>query len=98
MQVTGVAQMNNQSNWFKEQESKRKYTLLPLKSKLVTQAVALQGGECAQFIQPNTSNTSDIPFYKIIKTETNSFFNRQVAVYHIGTYEVPDESACLGSY
>ena len=23
---------------------------------------------------------------------------KQVAVYHIGTYEVPDESACLGNF
>ena len=60
MQAIGAVLTSNQLVWFKEQESKKKFILLPQKSKSVTQAVALQDGVCAQFIQHNTSNKSEV--------------------------------------
>ncbi len=94
--VTGAAQTNNPSTTFNAHELRRRSTLFPPSTRLATPNVASMDGHTAQFTPLNTS----LLHYKItyilnfIFIMQFSNLKRHVAVYHIGTYEVPDEAAC----
>ncbi len=92
----GVALTISRSITFNALELRRRFILFLPNTRLVTLTAASTAGQSAQSTPLNISKI-DLKKYKYIvffSIELQISNKRHVAVYHIGTYEVPDEAAC----